>query len=140
MKSKGQILVFEQVLLFSVSVAILITSFALFMLYQNYYLSETTQDQITQVKEYLLSNIIRLCEKEEFNSSIVLSVPRMIGNNFYRIGLSDIGLNLTLEPGGKVYDFSKLYGLNETFDFSGMVISDQGKVVIYKIGNSIIIQ
>lgn len=140
MKSKGQILAFEQVLLFSLGVAILIVSFSLFMLYQNYYISETAQDQLTQVKEYILSNIIRMCEKTEFNSSIVLSVPERIGNSFYRISLSDTGLNLTLEPEGGADDFSKLYGLNETFDFNGMVISDSGKIIIYKIGNSIIIQ
>lgn len=140
MKSKGQTLVFEQVLLFTIGVTVFLISFALFMMYQNHYISETTRDQITQVKEYLLSNIIKLCEKEDFNSSIVLDLPQTIGNSLYRISFSPEGLNITLEPETTIYEFSNLYGFNETFTFKGMVISDRGKIVIYKRGNSIYIQ
>ena len=140
MKSKGQTLAFEQVLLFSIGVVVLISSFALFMMYQRFYITETGQDQLTQVKEFVLSNIVKLCEKTDFQSSVVLSVPKRIGNRIYRISLSDSGLNLTLEPEGEINDYSTLYGLNETFTFSGMVISERGKVLIYKKGNSIIIQ
>ena len=140
MKSKGQTLVFEQVLLFRLGVVILIASFSLFMMYQTYYISETTQDQLTQVKEYTLSHIIKLCEKNEIESTVVLSIPKIIGNGFYRISLSNVGLNLTLEPEGTLSEFSTLYGFNETFSFGGMVVSDRGKIVIYKKGNSIIIQ
>ena len=140
MKSKGQTLVFEQVLLFGLGIVILITSFALFIMYQSFYVSETTQDQLTQVKEYILSNIIKLAEQNELESQIVISVPRTIGNSYYRISLSDIGLNITLEPEGKEGEFTRLFGLNETFSFGGMVISDAGEIVIYKRGDSIIIQ
>ena len=140
MKSKGQTLVFEQVLLFTIGVTVFLISFALFMMYQNHYISETTRDQITQVKEYLLSNIIKLCEREDFNSSVVLDLPQRIGNSLYRISFSPEGLNITLEPETGLYEFSNLYGFNETFTFQGMVISDRGKIVIYKRGNSIYIQ
>jgi hypothetical protein len=101
-------------------------------MYQNHYISETTRDQITQVKEYLLSNIIKLCEKEDFNSSIVLDLPQTIGNSLYRISFSPEGLNITMEPETGIYEFSNLYGFNESFTFQGMVISDRGKIVIYK--------
>jgi hypothetical protein len=139
-KKKGQILVFEQVLIFSIGVVILITSFALFTMYQNYYTSSSSMDQLTQVKEYVLSNIIMVCEKEA-NSTVILSIPKTIGNNFYKIRLSPAGLNVTLESGTAIGtgDFSPLYGLNATFDFSGMVISDLGKVVIYKNGNAVVL-
>lgn len=132
-KLKGQILVFEQVLIFGIGVAIFVTSFALFVMYQNYYTSSSTQDQITGVKEYVLSNIIKICEKDE-NSSVVLPIPKIIGNNFYKISLSPAGLNVTTEGWS---DFSPLYGLDKKFEFSGMVVSDLGKIVIYKSGNSV---
>lgn len=138
MGMKGQTLVFEQVLLFSLGVVILITSFALFIMYQNFYLSKTTQDQVTQVKEYVLSHIVELCGAEA-NSSAVLPIPETIGNKFYRINISNSGLEVALEPDG-ASDFSTLYGLNETFSFFGRVVSERGKIVIYKTGNSIIIQ
>jgi hypothetical protein len=135
MKTKGQTLVFEQVLIFSISVAIFVVSFALFAMYQNYYTSSSSQDQITGVKEYILSSIIKVCEKKDTNSSIVLSVPRTIGSRFYRISLSPAGLSLAIE--GMASDFSPLYGLNETFDFSGRAVSDSGKIVVYKSGTSV---
>lgn len=140
MKRKGQAMVLEQVMLFSIGVVILVTSFALFMMYQSFYLTETTQDQIIQVREYILSNIVKMATENDYESQVVLSIPERMGGNFYRISLSDIGLNLTTGPGSEVSDFSALYGLNETFTFSGMVVSDRGKIVIYKKGDSINIQ
>ncbi len=139
MKRKGQMLVFEQVLLFTIGVIILMTSFTLFAMYQSFYLSSTSQDHLTEVKEYVLSSIIMLSENSEANSSIVLSIPKTIGNKFYRLRLSPEGLNVTQEPEGHLEAFSRLHGLNTTFAFSGRVDSDLGKVVLYKYGNSIVL-
>lgn len=141
MKLKGQILVFEQVLLFTISVAIFVTSFALFIMYQNYYVSETSGDQLGQVRDYILSHIIEISKNEDFESTATLSIPRRVGNGYYKIKLSDLGINVTFWPvdeGGE--RFSTLYGLNETISFGGEVVSDRGKIVIYKRGNSIYIQ
>lgn len=133
-KRKGQMLVFEQVLMFSIGVAIMIMAFALFTMYQNYYTSSTASDQMTEVKEYVLSSIIKACESEA-NVTMILTIPKTVSNSFYKISLSNAGLNVTLEPSSGSGDFSPLYGLNETFVFSGMAISDLGKVVVYKNGN-----
>jgi hypothetical protein len=137
-KRKGQTLVFEQVMIFSIGVVILIMSISLFTMYQNYYTSTSTMDQLTEVKEYVLSSIIMVCEKDA-NSTVILTIPKTIGNNFYKLSLSSAGLNVTLESGPAMGDFSPLYGLNATFEFSGMAISDLGKVVIYKNGNSVVL-
>jgi hypothetical protein len=134
-KAKGQILVFEQVLIFGIAIAIFVSSYALFTMYQNYYVSSSAQDQLTGVKEYVLSNVLKICENTDTNASVVLSIPKMIGNNYYRIRLQSAGLTVSME--GNVSDFSPLYGLNDTFDFSGMVVSDLGKVVVYKNGRSV---
>jgi hypothetical protein len=136
-RKKGQTLVFEQVLLFSIGVAIFIASFALFSMYQSHYISAMRWDQLKGVKEYLVSSIIELSEKEEFESSVTLEIPRMIGNDFYRIRLSNSGLNISILTGDIDYDFSPLYGLGNSYTFEGSVTSDRGKVIIYKIGNSI---
>ncbi|MFH1236991.1 MAG: hypothetical protein V1648_01125 [Candidatus Aenigmatarchaeota archaeon] len=133
-KRKGQMLVFEQVLMFTIGVAIMIMAFALFTMYQNYYTSSTASDQMTEVKEYVLSSIIKACESEA-NVTMILTIPKTVSNSFYKISLSNAGLNVTLEPYSGSGDFSPLYGLNETFVFSGMAISDLGKVVVYKNGN-----
>lgn len=137
---KGQTIVFEQVLLFTISVAIFISSFALFSIYQSHYLSMIKWDQLKGMKEYLVSNIIELSEKEEFESSVVLKIPNRIGNDFYRIRLSNAGLNISFITGDTDYDFSPLYWLNSSYTFGGSVMSDRGKVIIYKKGNSIKLQ
>jgi len=137
---KGQILVFEQVLIFAIGIAIFISSFAFFHLYQNYYLGSTAEDQLSQIKEYVISHITRLCKIKEMNASVVLTIPKTVGENFYRIKLYDEGLNLTIEPDKKVYVFSSLSYLNSTFNFSGSVISSEGKIVLYKRGDTIILE
>ncbi|NIO20399.1 MAG: hypothetical protein GTN76_06570 [Candidatus Aenigmarchaeota archaeon] len=139
-KKRGQTVVFEQVLLFTISVAIFISAFALFSMYQSHYLSMTRWDQLKGVKEYMVSNIIELSEKEQFESSVVLKIPQKIGSDYYRITLSPNGLNISFFTGTAGYDFSSLYGLNASYNFSGSITSDRGKVIIYKIGNSIRLQ
>ncbi|MCX6818016.1 MAG: hypothetical protein NTU57_04100 [Candidatus Aenigmarchaeota archaeon] len=134
-RRKGQMLVFEQVLMFTIGVTIMIMAFALFTMYQNYYTSSTASDQMTEVKEYVLSSIIKACENRDANVTMILTIPKTVSNSFYKISLSNAGLNVTLEPSSGSGDFSPLYGLNETFVFSGMAISDLGKVVVYKNGN-----
>jgi len=139
MKLKGQTIVFEQVLLFTIGIVVLISSFSLFVMYQNYYTSATNADHIAEVKEYVLSSIMKLSENREFNSSAIVKIPQTINNEYYRISLTNDGLNISLTT-SKMNDFSRLYGLNKTFSFGGTVTSGRGKIVIYKRGDSIIIQ
>jgi hypothetical protein len=134
---KGQILVFEQVLLFSLGVAIFIASFALFVMYHTHYLAITAEDQIAGVKEYITSNIINLVGKGDFNSSVILKIPRRINNQNYYISL-DNGVKVTLYDG--TYDFSDLSTLSESFEFEGENVLSDGEIVIYKIGNKIILR
>jgi predicted hydrocarbon binding protein len=139
MKMKGQILVFEQVLIFTMGIAILMVSLSLFMLYQNYYGSSSDNDQMIELKEYVISSIIRISEEKDTNSSVMLSIPKRIGNNLYKISLSNAGLNITVDNEKKTSDFSPIYSLNKTYTMSGMATSDLGKIVLYKNGNSIVL-
>ncbi len=137
LKAKGQTMVFEQVLIFGIGVAIFAASFALFAMYQSHYSSSSSQDQLTGVKEYVLSSIVRMCNEDNTNSSAVLGIPKTIGDRFYKISLSPDGLNLSIE--NVAADFSPLYGLEKRFEFSGMALSDLGKIIIYKRGTSVFI-
>jgi len=137
-KKKGQTVVFEQVLIFSISVAIFIAAFTLFSMYQNQYMSITTRDHLAGVKEYVMSNIIDLVKKEGFNSSVTLKIPRTVSNRLYLIDLSNNGLYVRMN-GEEAYEFSSLGALNETFTFGGQVSSDLGVIVIYKKGDKILL-
>ncbi len=135
---KGQTLVFEQVLLFTMGIAIFIASFAIFAMYQNQYLEVTVNDQLTAVKEYVMLYIANLAKMGEFNSSLTIGIPRTISDNYYRIKISNGGINVSTHGGA--FSHSGFGTLNRTFEFEGEVISSVEQIVIYKIGNKILLR
>jgi len=134
---RGQSLVFELVLLFSIAVGIFIVLFGVFNMYQGHYNAVSIEDQLNSMRSIVITNVIRLSEKEG-NSSVILRIPTRIGDEFYKIELTNSGLNIsTLNR--NLYVFSNVYNLNETFQMSGRVISNNGQVIINKIENKITI-
>jgi len=138
---KGQSLIFEQVLLFSMSVTVFIISFAVFNIYQGYFLSVGGENQLDQVKEWVSANILKLAEKGTAGtSSVTIPIPRTIENTAYTIELSSADLTVkTTVPPVKT-KISTLYSLNSYFTFSpAKVPSVNGKITIKKENNQIII-
>jgi len=134
----GQSLIFEQVMLFAIGVAIFVALFAVFMVYQNYFASVNLQNQLDEVKDVIVSNIMKLSEKKNVSAYIVMDIPREISEEGYEIILSDKGLNVTSLITG-VWKFSSLYGLNESYNLTGRVTSVLGRFIIYKKENKIIL-
>jgi hypothetical protein len=138
-RMKAVSVIIEYTLLFMFGIIIFISSISVFGNYDAYFNSVSVNDQLTGISEYLGSNIIKLAEMgtgEE--SSVILKIPKKIGNENYMIELSSDGLNLT-SINTKVSKHSSLYSLNETFSLNGKVVSGAGSVIIYKTGNQIII-
>lgn len=137
-RAKGQSLIFEQVLLFAIGIVIFISSFAVFRVYEAHFLSVTVNDQINEIKDWMVSNILEL-SKKDINSSVILRIPKRVDSQPYEIRLSNSGINVTA-----LITFastsSNLYGLNESMEFEGRASSDSGKIIIYKKGDKIIIQ
>jgi hypothetical protein len=115
---KGQSPIFEQVMLFSISIAIFIICLSIFHIYEVYFTDIMMEDQLTGVKDFITSNILTLSKKNE-NFSMKLEIPGRILNQIYEINL---------------------YNLTESFEFSGSILSSYGKHIIYKKGNKIIIE
>jgi hypothetical protein len=136
---KAQSMVFEQAMLFSISVAIFVACFAIFSLYNNHFSTITLNDGMDQVSEYIISNIVKLSEKKDANSSVILEIPRRINDQVYNISLTNEGLTLQSTT-TRVSRFSNLYGMNEFFNLTGKSVSEEGKIIIYKKGNLIILQ
>jgi len=132
---KGQALVFEQVLMFSIGVTIFIIYFATFNIYQDYYLTSGMNDQLTETKSVITSHIIKAAVTDG-NTTTLLVVPRRIGNQPYKIDLSNNGINVSSLSSG-TSKFSTLLNLNKTFNFNGRIISGSGKLTIVKRGNDI---
>lgn len=136
-RMKAQSLVFEQVMLFVIGIAILIICFSIFTTYQDYFLSVSVNDQLEEVRNLIVFNILKLSEKEdEVESSITLPISKNVGSEAYKVELSENGLNVTSLASG-VSKFSNVYGLNESFEFSGRIVSTLGRIIIYKTGKRI---
>ena len=141
---KGQLMVFEQVMLFILGVLIFLVCFASFSSYGDVFTQNGNDDQLEQVTNYIAYSIVRASEGWNGTSSYYdIDIPKTIGGESYRIKLTPAGLNVTTLPSFN-YRFSYLYGLNRTVDFSGSgggseVTSQTGIVVLYKNGNKIIL-
>jgi len=135
---KGQSPIFEQVMLFSIGVAILIACLSIFNIYEVYFTDIMMEDQLNEVEGFIISNILRLSKKGE-NFSMALEIPSRILNQIYEVNLSDNGINITTME-STAYVESGIYNLTESFEFSGSIISSHGKHIIYKKGNKIIIE
>jgi len=135
-KIKAQTLVFENVLIFGISVAIFVLCYAVFTSYQLYFSGVGNIDQMNRIKNIITSNVLFLEEKETANSSIIIRIPRKIGGQIYKIKLSNEGVNVSTSDS---YVFSSLYILDNSLYISGKTTSIKGKVTIYKRGNKIII-
>ena len=136
MSKKGASLIFEQVLLCGVGVIMFIIFYAVFSIYQSYFISTGNDNQLEQVKEYIAENILEVSQRTT-DSFIILSLPKDISNNVFLINLSSEQLLITNALTG-MSKFSTLYALNETgLTFSGNATSYQGKITIKKEENNI---
>ena len=137
-KLSGQSLIFEQVLLFGIGVGIFVTLFVAFAVYQTYFSDMSVNNQLSEINDVVALNIIRLTEKENVTAHFMMEIPRRVGDEGYEIILSNTGLEVRSLVSGATKT-SSLYGLNETYNMSGSVMSVLGRFIIYKKENKIIL-
>lgn len=137
-KLSGQSLIFEQVLLFGIGVGIFVTLFVAFGVYQMHFSDMSVNNQLSEIKDVVVLNIIRLTEKENVTAHFMMEIPRRVGDEGYEIMLSNSGL-VVRSLVSDVTKTSSLYGLNETYNMSGSVMSVFGRFIIYKKENKIIL-
>jgi len=136
---KGATLIFEQVMLFAISVAIFLILISVFNVYQNFFVSVSGDNQLDETKEWISSNILKAAEKEDATSFHIIPIPRYISDAVYEVRLSHEGLHVR-ELATNSEKFSTLYSLNESFVLvPGNVTSIKGKITIKKENNQIII-
>lgn len=137
-KLSGQSLIFEQVLLFGIGVGIFVTLFVAFGVYQMHFSDMSVNNQLSEIKDVVVLNIIRLTEKENVTAHFMMEIPRRVVDEGYEITLSNNGL-VVRSLVSDVTKTSSLYGLNETYNMSGSVMSVFGRFIIYKKENKIIL-
>ena len=139
MARKGASLIFEHVMLFMIGVVIFIACFSIFRSYELYFTDSIMREQLEDVNEMIVSNLITFSQRPDVNATIRMSVPEIVGNEYYTIRLRQEGLNLTTLVTG-TRSFSPLSALNRTFALSGGFSTLHGsEFLIYKRGDQIII-
>jgi len=119
---RGQLPVFEAVLIFGIGVAIFILCYAVFSSHQQSFNTFGVHAQLNNVQNVMISYILLLTGKDA-NSSVRVDLPRTIANLPYKIVLNKSGLFIESELGTRHHS---LYGLNKTFGFDGSVNSIRG--------------
>jgi len=145
-KLKAVSFIFEQVMLFLMGVVIFTVCFFVFQSYQSYFEEISIRNQLNEIKDTIVSYIIKLAESGNATSYIKIKFcrppggncfPYKVGNEDYVISISDDGVNVTAIPSG-MNVHSDVYLLNVSLE--GTVYSSAGGFVIYKSGNKIIIK
>ncbi len=146
-KLKAASFIFEQVMLFLMGVVIFTACFFVFQSYQSYFEEISVRNQLNEIKDAVISYIIKLAEGGKDTISYIKikfcrppgsnCFPYKVGNEDYLISLSDDGVNVTAISSG-ITVHSDVYLLNISLD--GTVYSSAGDFVIYKSGNKIIIK
>lgn len=138
-KMKGVSLVFEQVLLFMIGVVIFAACFTTFSLYQSYFTSGISYNQLNEIRNAVSSEIVSM-SSSDFNSTVRMDLPGRVGEKPYFIELRPEGLFVYTMGPQPAESFSPLYGINRSFSLDGRFSSAAGEgLVIYKKENEIII-
>ena len=136
-RMKSQV-VFEQVLLFIISVSIFLSTYSFFNMYQNSFSTRMRDIYIDLVGEKILLGIIDICKTGmNTNTTIIINIPDKILGKTYKVSLDNNQLEIDISGYKKTY---KLYGFEDDFEFSGNTQSSGKIILIYKKGNSIILK
>jgi hypothetical protein len=136
---KGVSLIFEQVMLFLIGIMIFLACFSIFRSYEYHFSNSIMNEHLEEVSDWVVSNIMGFSREDGVNSTLRVTVPELVGNEHYKINLTQSGLNITTLQSGRTI-FSPLARINRTFSLDGAFSTVHGsEFVIYKRGTQIII-
>ncbi len=127
-KMKGQHVIFETMMLFSIGMAIFALSFFAFDAYQTFFVGLAKTDNMERVKDMAILKIQEAAYADG-NVTSEISIPTRLGGEVYSLSLSASGINISL-PG--LYSHSSLPFVNSTIQLSGIAYSSKGRIIITK--------
>ncbi len=136
---KGQSQVFEQVLLFGIAVAIFVTCFGIFQVYQSYFSDIAANDHTMAVGDLIYDHILELSRIEGMDASTVVDIPARIKDDRYRVLINQSYITVITDNGAKSLTSLGLLSGKLTFT-PGETGSSKGEIIIYKRGANIIIE
>lgn len=125
---KGQYGIIENVILFSIGLIILTVSFSIFNLLNYRIVSETTNDQFSELGLYIGSAVLQAAGQGRFfdTATIFLDVPKRVSNQLYEINLTHSGIKI-ISSEAQQQSLTTLYNANvSVVNTSGFEISGNG--------------
>ncbi|UCD03132.1 MAG: hypothetical protein JSV63_00660 [Candidatus Aenigmatarchaeota archaeon] len=135
---KGQSIIFEEVLLFGISVAIFIVAFTIFQMYQMNFSSNSLSDHTRSVRDMVLGHVVELTRIGDLNASLTLRIPREMSGEYYHIYINNTNFWVITDETKTTASYS-IESMSSTYSFSGETASRMGEIIIYKRGYNIII-
>ncbi|MBU0953733.1 MAG: hypothetical protein KKA90_04955 [Nanoarchaeota archaeon] len=136
---KGQSLVFEQVLLFAIGVAIFIVMLSIFSVLRGVWNVQAATDKLDTVSREVATGILSVATDPADFTLRTLVIPRDIAGEVYRIQLVGEKLQLDLSlPSLDLSRDSDLFSLGSTYTLvDSNVWSLHGRLTIKKVGTTI---
>lgn len=140
---KGQTRIFEEVLLFGISIAIFVTCLSIFQSYQDHFGFVALNDQALEIGNIVQGNLVEMARLGDANASAVIGIPRQLSGESYFIQLNNTDVTIKTERKGIVY-LGRLQMIGKdiggSFSLSGKAASSRGQIIIYKKGDNIILE
>lgn len=133
-KSKGQYLIVEEVLIFSIGLIIVLGFFSTFQYFSKETKSNAVREQLEVVGSYIKSKVVETVQMDG-TGKISVDLPHKLAGDSYAVYLNSKGIEMT-SSSGKSYA-SGIYGLEGSYNFNGKILSDVKDVYLKKSGNNI---
>jgi len=136
-KRKGQYLVVEEIILFSLGLIIAFSFLAVFQVFEKEAKSQTGDEQLRILGQIVSSNILELVETNT-TGKIEFSLPPSIGGNEYLLKLNSKGIFIQTKN-NKTY-ISSVFGLENKYNLQGSVESTVKKATLSLKGEQITLE
>ena len=136
---KGQSVVFEQVLLFSVGVALFVFLFAVFSGLRGIWNTQAANDKLDAVTDQIAGTIVQVAGDPGQDSLHTVLIPKTVAGESYKVELDANGIVIRLETGPyHIVKDSALFSLPQAYTFAPSTAwSVRGKLTVKKSGSTI---
>jgi len=142
---RGQYQILEQVILFGIGLIILTSVFSIFSLLGDRIGFISVHDNFQETGLAVASNLVEVYGQGKYfyNASLILPLPRVVGNRLYRVSIDVDGVHITaVETAG--YNASVgVYNINRTagsFRGSELSASSPIRLVFYNLTREAVLQ
>jgi len=133
-KKKGQHLILEEIILFSLGLIIALGFFSTFQSFEKSAKTQSREEQFEMLGEIISSHIIELTQSNA-TGKIEFSIPESIGGEGYLLALKVGGIMIQTQS--HQVHITPIYGIEEKYEMDGVVQSNYKKASVTLEGEKI---